>query len=95
METDLLTRQCDSIKVELHYGNGNLAVCVIDGNSHVATIPANPENWKEIFDHPFLFIPKTETAPETNDATELDGLELWHTLRNTKAHATDSESDWQ
>lgn len=97
METDLLTRKSDSLTVELHYGNGKLAVSVTDGQTHKGTIPATAENWKEIFEHPFLYLPKEEKPQEseTDDSTEFDGFEVWHSLRANKSHATDSESDWR
>jgi len=86
VDTLLHDRTNAGLRIELHYGNGNLAVSIIDGESLPITFPVDKEHALDAFLHPFMYAPKTVCADpdeNENDGSEFDGLNAWHLLRKT------------
>lgn len=60
METALLERNTGGIKVSVHYGSGNLALTLIEGEYEPfsATIP--PDKVIDAFTHPYCYLTKED-----------------------------------
>lgn len=86
MSTEILSRSYAGLLVEVHYGNGKLALSVREGDEgSFQTVPIDPENVLDAFAHPYCYLPRetSNESAELEEGTELDAMAYWRELRST------------
>lgn len=80
----ILDRTNAGVTVEIHYGNGNVALLVKEGENPDQVAKIDPSTVLDAFNHPYCYLPReSESESERPESlTEVEALELWASLRS-------------